>query len=85
MEGVFCCSVQLTNHPEAIGKIISDGGESGIRTHDTVSRIHTFQACANFLTQQNQYLFNGETLIIELNCDQNETRFLYFFKYKVIF
>ena len=22
------------------------GGESGIRTHDTVSRIHTFQACA---------------------------------------
>ena len=22
------------------------GGESGIRTHDTVSRIHAFQACA---------------------------------------
>ncbi len=22
------------------------GGESGIRTRDTVSRIHTFQACA---------------------------------------
>ena len=23
-----------------------NGGGSGIRTHDTVSRIHTFQACA---------------------------------------
>jgi hypothetical protein len=23
-----------------------NGGESGIRTHDTIARIHTFQACA---------------------------------------
>src|SRR5690349_625422 len=27
-------------------KKLVDGGESGIRTHDTVSRIHAFQACA---------------------------------------
>src|SRR6516162_2711580 len=26
--------------------LLSDGGGSGIRTHDTVSRIHAFQACA---------------------------------------
>ncbi len=25
---------------------LSHGGENGIRTHDTVSRIHAFQACA---------------------------------------
>ena len=61
-----------------------NGGESGILTHDTVSRIHTFQACAEFLTHQNQSSFNDKTLKIDLNCDQSETRFLYFFKYKVI-
>ena len=27
-------------------EIAPNGGESGIRTHDTVSRIHAFQACA---------------------------------------
>ncbi len=27
-------------------KKVVAGGESGIRTHDTVSRIHAFQACA---------------------------------------
>ena len=25
---------------------VAVGGESGIRTHDTIARIHTFQACA---------------------------------------
>ena len=25
---------------------IFNGGESGIRTHETVPRLHTFQACA---------------------------------------
>ena len=28
------------------GDLNKTGGESGIRTRDTVSRIHTFQACA---------------------------------------
>ena len=62
-----------------------NGGESGIRTHDTIARIHTFQAHAKFLTHQNQSSFNYKTLKIDLSCDQSETRFLYFFKYKVIF
>ena len=29
---------------DGIGQV--SGGGSGIRTHDTVTRIHTFQACA---------------------------------------
>jgi hypothetical protein len=29
-----------------ITKVNEDGGQSGIRTRDTLSRIHTFQACA---------------------------------------
>jgi hypothetical protein len=44
----------MTYHFGIIYAIFSDkllttlehGGESGIRTHDTVSRIHAFQACA---------------------------------------
>lgn len=29
-----------------ITKVDEHGGQSGIRTRDTLSRIHTFQACA---------------------------------------
>lgn len=37
---------------------MEDGGESGIRTRDTVSRIHTFQACAfNHSATSPFYLF----------------------------
>ena len=62
------------------------GGETGIRTLGTFNSTYTFQACTEFLTQQNQSKFNDETLKIDLNCDQCETKFLYFFfKYKVIF
>ena len=49
----------------------SNSGENEIRNHDTVSCIHTFQACAKFSMQQNQYWFKHETLIIALNCDQS--------------
>src|SRR5580704_14835028 len=35
------------NAPIHAGRLaIGSGGGSGIRTHDTVSRIHAFQACA---------------------------------------
>ena len=54
----------------------NNGGESGIRTHDTVSRIHTFQACAENLAACYQRLFNHVTAIIELDCDHSESRFL---------
>ena len=43
------------------------GGESGIRTHDTVSRIHTFQAGAD----------NFAAIFILITFDQNF--FLYFY------
>ena len=33
-------------------KDLINGGESGIRTHDTIARIHTFQACAFSHTYQ---------------------------------
>ena len=46
------------------------GGESGIRTHDTIARIHTFQACAENLAACYQHLFNHVTAIIDLDCDQ---------------
>ena len=36
----------LTPHLFNIKKALINGGESGIRTHDTIARIHTFQACA---------------------------------------
>ena len=49
------------------------GGESGIRTHDTIARIHTFQACAENLGLIKQYLFNIETSKIGLDCDQRVT------------
>ena len=50
-----------------------------------LNSIQAFQANTEFLTQQNQYSSNDETLKIDLNCDQSESGFLYFFKYKVIF
>jgi len=52
------------------------GGESGIRTHDTVSRIHTFQACAENLAACYQHLFKHTTAIIELDCDNSESGIL---------
>ena len=53
-----------------------NGGESGIRTHDTVSHIHTFQACVENLAAWYQRLFKHTTAIIELDCDHSESRFL---------
>jgi len=51
-------------------------GESGIRTHDTIARIHTFQACAENLAACYQRLFKHTTAIIELDCDNSESRLL---------
>jgi hypothetical protein len=39
------------SRPRTMGNIFAEkekknGGRSGIRTHDTVTRIHAFQACA---------------------------------------
>ena len=53
-----------------------DGGESGIRTHDTIARKHTFQACALNFAARYQHLFKHVTAIIELDCDHSESRFL---------
>ena len=38
-----------------------------------LNSIQAFQANTEFLTQQNQYSSNDETLKIDLNCDQSET------------
>ena len=53
-----------------------NGGESGIRTHDTIARIHTFQACAENFAAWCQHLFNHITAIIELDCDNSESGIL---------
>src|SRR5271166_2219809 len=41
-----CLEIVSTVQGVSLGKEASRGGGGGIRTRDTVSRIHTFQACA---------------------------------------
>ena len=39
-------SKQIKKNNEPLNKALFGGGENGIRTHDRVSPIHAFQACA---------------------------------------